>query len=286
MIDLHVCIKKISKGEILDEYEVKFICEKVTELFAAEANIQELSSPITIVGDIHGQFEDLLELFAIGGKVPDTNYLFLGDYVDRGEGSVECISLLVCYKLLYGKRITLLRGNHESKKITKVYGFYTECVLKYGNANVWNHFTTMFDYIPLGALIDKKIFCIHGGLSRYITTIDQIRVLNRFKDIPDEGPLTDLLWSDPDPDIVSPKGYKNNNWNRGVGCRFNGEAVKTFLQNNDVDHIVRTHQLCMEGYQLLFDNTLSTIWSAPNYCYRCGNLGCILEIDDSKNIKK
>jgi serine/threonine-protein phosphatase PPG1 len=278
MSEIDTCIEKLENGKILSEFQVKFICEKVKELLIEEANLQSINSPVTVVGDIHGQFQDLLELFKIGGKLPDTNYLFLGDYVDRGKDSVETISLLTCYKLKYRHRITLLRGNHESRKITQVYGFYTECLSKYGNANVWKHFTDMFDYLAVAALIDSKIFCVHGGISSQFSTLDQIRVQERFKEIPDEGVITDLLWSDPDP---TRDGFAYSQ--RGAGYIFGGDAVKRFQQSNKIEHMVRSHQLCMDGYQLLFSNTFSTIWSAPNYCYRCANLGCILEIDDKLN---
>ena len=132
----------------------------------------------------------------------------------------------------------------------------------------------MFDYLTVAALIDGKIFCVHGGLSPRITTLDQIRVLERFKEVPSEGPLADLLWSDPDP---SRDGFTYSQ--RGAGYIFGGDMVKRFLHNNKVEHMSRAHQLCMEGYQVLFDGTFSTVWSAPNYCYRCGNVASILEIN-------
>jgi serine/threonine-protein phosphatase 2A catalytic subunit len=135
-----------------------------------------------------------MELFKIGGNAPDTNYLFMGDYVDRGYYSVETVTLLVTLKVRYKDRITILRGNHESRQITQVYGFYDECLRKYGNANVWKCFTDLFDYLPLTAIVDNQIFCLHGGLSPSIDTLDHIRALDRIQEVPHEGPMCDLLW--------------------------------------------------------------------------------------------
>lgn len=234
-----------------------------------------LKAPVTVVGDIHGQFYDLLEIFNIGGFCPDTNYLFLGDYVDRGLFSVETISLLVCLKIRYPTRVHLIRGNHESRSISQSYGFYTECIRKYGSPRVWKYFTDTFDFLTLSAVIDNSIFCVHGGLSPTIHTIDQIKIIDRFREIPHEGPMADLVWSDPEEKLadfaLSP---------RGAGYTFGMAIIQKFLECNKISHILRAHQLCNEGYEVLFGDRLSTVWSAPNYCYRCANLASVLEIDE------
>lgn len=200
----------------------------------------------------------------------------LGDYVDRGLFSVETISLLVCLKLRYPSRVHLIRGNHESRGVTQSYGFYTECARKYGNANVWHYFTDMFDFLTLSVVINDQIFCVHGGLSPSIHSIDQIKIIDRFREIPHEGPMADLVWSDPDIEhdefSLSP---------RGAGYTFGAQVVRKFLEVNNMSHILRAHQLCQEGYQVLYDDRLSTVWSAPNYCYRCGNLASVLEVSDT-----
>ncbi|KAL9102051.1 MAG: hypothetical protein Q9163_002759 [Psora crenata] len=215
-----------------------------------------------------------MELFKIGGPNPDTNYLFMGDYVDRGYYSVETVTLLVALKIRYPQRMTILRGNHESRQITQVYGFYDECLRKYGNANVWKYFTDLFDYLPLTALIDNQIFCLHGGLSPSIDTLDNIRALDRIQEVPHEGPMCDLLWSDPDDRCgwgISP---------RGAGYTFGQDISEAFNHNNGLTLVARAHQLVMEGYNWSQERNVVTIFSAPNYCYRCGNQAAIMEIDE------
>lgn len=243
----------------------------------SENTLAEVHTPVTVCGDIHGQFHDLIELFQIGGYCPNTNYLFLGDYVDRGYYSVECVTLLLLLKVRHRDRITILRGNHESRQITQVYGFYDECFKKYGNANVWTYLTDLFDFFPICALVDQKFFCLHGGLSPSLETIDQIREIDRKQEVPHEGAMCDLLWSDPDerPGFnVSP---------RGAGFTFGQDVSEKFNRINDLKGIIRAHQLIMEGFNETHENNVITIFSAPNYCYRCGNQAGIIEMDENLN---
>lgn len=156
--DIDALIDHLMQCRILSEIQVKMLCEKAQELFTDEPNVKEIRCPVTVCGDIHGQFYDLMELFKIGGNLPDTDYLFMGDYVDRGYYSVETISLLVALKIRYPERICILRGNHESRQITQVYGFYDECLRKYGSTNVWKWFTDLFDFMPVTALINNEVF--------------------------------------------------------------------------------------------------------------------------------
>ena len=239
-------------------------------------NVQPVDAPVIVCGDIHGQFYDLINLFKIGGEIPEKKYLFLGDYVDRGYNSVETLEYLLCLKLKYQGRITLLRGNHESRQICYNYGFYEEITRKYGNGNPWRYFNALFDFLPIAAIIEGKIFCVHGGLSPKISKIDQIRILNRVQEIPHEGAFCDLMWSDPD-DI--------DTWqfsSRGAGFLFGERVVDEFNRINDIRLVCRAHQLVMEGYKYWFKNkNLLTVWSAPNYCYRCGNGASILILDEN-----
>ncbi|CAB3991615.1 serine threonine- phosphatase 4 catalytic subunit, partial [Paramuricea clavata] len=175
----------------------------------------------------------------------------------------------------YPDRITLIRGNHESRQITQVYGFYDECLKKYGSVSVWRYCTEIFDYLSLSAIIDNRIFCVHGGLSPSITTLDQIRSIDRKQEVPHDGPMCDLLWSDPEDTQgwgVSP---------RGAGYLFGSDVVSQFNSTNNIDIICRAHQLVMEGYKWHFNETVLTVWSAPNYCYRCGNVAAILQLDEN-----
>lgn len=292
-----------------------------------------------------------------------------GDFVDRGFYSLESFLLLLCLKVRYPDRITLIRGNHESRQITTVYGFYDECLRKYGSANVWRYCCDVFDYLALGALVmgaatdlspteapyadpsqqntdtddieieilnsqgqiinrfprarpgtqdtsqfsnppsspsqtqdqtpsrngapgtgatsssrgsssngGGAVLCVHGGLSPLIDSIDKIRLLDRKQEVPHEGAMCDLLWSDPD---------EIDGWGlspRGAGFLFGADIVKCFNHKNDLSLICRAHQLVMEGFKEMFDSTIVTVWSAPNYCYRCGNVAAILELgEDGSN---
>ncbi|KAL9625155.1 MAG: hypothetical protein Q9160_000556 [Pyrenula sp. 1 TL-2023] len=331
----------------LSEAHMKELCEKVKELLMEESNIQPVATPVTICGDIHGQFYDLLELFRVAGGMPgDTapqapvtpkkiissadieppstitdpklkkklkigpgqsedssevsdsgelesgeqsemddpeavvrqgsgNFIFLGDYVDRGYFSLETLTLLLCLKAKYPNKITLVRGNHESRQITQVYGFYEECVQKYGNTSVWKACCQVFDFMILGAIIDGKVLCVHGGLSPEIRTLDQVRVVARAQEIPHEGAFCDIVWSDPE-DVetwaVSP---------RGAGWLFGDKVATEFCHVNNLSLIARAHQLVNEGYKYHFkDQSVVTVWSAPNYCYRCGNMASVCEVGE------
>ncbi|PGH17435.1 serine/threonine-protein phosphatase [Polytolypa hystricis UAMH7299] len=335
----------------LSEHHMKQLCEIVKEYMMEESNIQPVSTPVTICGDIHGQFYDVLELFRVAGGMPgDThreeplsnpaaitsddieppssitdpklrkklgqdptmlgeasnnaedgdddrvesgtpvteagsaqssggvphgNFIFLGDYVDRGYFSLETLTLLLCLKAKYPDKITLLRGNHESRQITQVYGFYEECMQKYGNASVWKACCQVFDFMTLGAIVDGKVLCVHGGLSPEIRTLDQVRVVARAQEIPHEGAFCDLVWSDPD-DVetwaVSP---------RGAGWIFGSKVADEFCHVNGLNLIARAHQLVNEGYKYHFPSqNVVTVWSAPNYCYRCQNMASVCEIGE------
>ncbi|KAK3955909.1 Metallo-dependent phosphatase-like protein [Pseudoneurospora amorphoporcata] len=340
-------LEEAKQCHYLPEPVMKQLCEIVKEVLMEESNIQPVVTPVTICGDIHGQFYDLLELFRVAGGMPgetnvqapktattvitsediepptaitdpdlkkkiksstddeggtgsdkdasedtptssantgsqsaDTRFVFLGDFVDRGYFSLETFTLLMCLKAKYPDRIVLVRGNHESRQITQVYGFYEECQQKYGNASVWKACCQVFDFLVLAAIVDGTVLCVHGGLSPEIRTIDQIRVVARAQEIPHEGAFCDLVWSDPedvDTWAVSP---------RGAGWLFGDKVATEFNHVNGLTTIARAHQLVNEGYKFHFaEKSVVTVWSAPNYCYRCGNVASIMTVDRDQNTK-
>eukprot|EP01066_Platyproteum_vivax_P002381 Platyproteum_vivax@DN12903_c0_g1_i1.p1 len=258
--------------EYLAEQDLKFVCQQVKEILVEENNVQPVLSPVMVCGDVHGQFFDLCEMFRIAGFPPRTNYVLLGDFVDRGFHSVETLQLLLVLKLRWPQHMTLLRGNHESRQITQVYGFYDECMRKYGNANPWKYCTELFDYLTVAALVDGEVLCLHGGLSPHVRLLDQIRLLHRVTEIPHEGPFGDLVWSDPE----EVEGWAVNP--RGAGWLFGPHVTAQFCHLNDLKLIARAHQLVQEGYRFMFNNQLVTVWSAPNYCYRCGNVAAMMSV--------
>ena len=235
----------------------------------------ELEAPIKICGDVHGQYYDLLRLFEYGGYPPESNYLFLGDYVDRGKQSLETICLLLAYKIKFPENFFLTRGNHECASINRIYGFYDECKRRY-SIKLWKIFTDCFNCLPVAAILDDKIICMHGGLSSELENVDQIKKLVRPTDVPEQGLLCDLLWSDPDNEA---NGFGPND--RGVSVTFNGDVVQKFLKNNDLDLICRAHQVVEEGYEFFADRKLVTVFSAPNYCGEFDNAGAMMTVDEN-----
>ncbi|KAF3793881.1 Serine/threonine-protein phosphatase [Nymphaea thermarum] len=257
----------------LMESEILQLCYASKDIFLSQPNLLELEAPINICGDIHGQYADLLRLFEYGGYPPRANYLFLGDYVDRGKQSIETICLLLAYKIKYPENFFLLRGNHECASINRIYGFYDECKRRF-SVRLWRTFTDCFNCLPVAAIIDDKILCMHGGLSPEMESLEQIKTIERPIDVPDQGLLCDLLWADPDKEIV---GWGDND--RGVSFIFGADKVTEFLKKHDLDLICRAHQVVEDGYEFFADRQLVTIFSAPNYCGEFNNAGAMMLVD-------
>ncbi|EGW30588.1 uncharacterized protein SPAPADRAFT_63430 [Spathaspora passalidarum NRRL Y-27907] len=278
---LRIGIKKSSsKKDKLPvvEHEIKYILSKSRSIFLEQPTLLRLSPPVKVVGDVHGQFHDLIRIFNCCGYPPYSNYLFLGDYVDRGYKSLETILLLLCYKIKYPENFFMLRGNHESANITKIYGFYDECKRRLTNRKLWKNFIDVFNTLPIAATINDKIFCVHGGLSPDLQDLKNIEQIKRPTDVPDRGLLADLLWSDPDPSIknFSLTWPKND---RGVSYCFGRKHVDYFCQQFRMDLVVRGHMVVEDGYEFFNKRRLVTIFSAPNYCGEFNNFGAIMSVD-------
>jgi serine/threonine-protein phosphatase PP1 catalytic subunit len=258
----------------LTEAEIKFLISKAKKILMSQPIFLELESPITVCGDIHGQYPDLLKLFELGKFPPNTNYIFMGDYVDRGKQSIECICLLLAYKIKYDENFFILRGNHECGSINRIYGFFDECKRRY-NVKLWKSFVDLFNCLPIAASIDDKILMVHGGLSPELKTLDQLQKIMRPTDVPEEGLLCDILWSDPDEHA---SGWGEND--RGVSCTFNETVLKNFLEKNDLDLLCRAHQVVEDGYEFFGNRQLVTVFSAPNYCGELDNSGAIMDVDE------
>ena len=277
IIDKLLAVRGNKPGKQVDlgEDEIKFLIDKSLQIIREQKMLVELEAPLHVCGDIHGQYYDLLRIFEHCGYPGEYNYLFLGDYVDRGKQSLETVCLLLCYKIKYPEKVTLLRGNHESSVTNRIYGFYDECKRRY-NIRLWKSFTELFNYLPVAALIDDKILCMHGGLSPDLKSIENIKDISRPTEIPDNGLLCDLLWSDPDKQAVE---YDEND--RGVSVIFGEKVVTDFNKKNDLDLIIRAHQVVDDGYEFFANRQLITIFSAPNYCGEFDNSAGIMIIDDS-----
>ncbi len=265
---------KVTKSVCLKSAEILSICLAVREVFLSQPALLELSQPVKIVGDVHGQFNDLIRLFEMSGFPPSANFLFLGDYVDRGKQSLETILLLFCYKLKYPENFFLLRGNHECANVTRVYGFYDECKRR-TNIKIWKTFIDSFNTLPIAAVVASKIFCVHGGLSPSLNSMDEIRAITRPTDVPDYGLLNDLLWSDP--------GDIDKDWEeseRGVSYCFGKNVILNFLAKHGFDLVCRAHMVVEDGYEFFNDRTLVTVFSAPNYCGEFDNWGAVMSVSD------
>ncbi|KAL2793102.1 putative serine/threonine protein phosphatase PP1 [Aspergillus keveii] len=264
--------RRIPQPFCLEPAEISAICSAASNVLLAEPSLLEITAPVTIVGDIHGQYTDLLRVFDRCGFPDTTHYLFLGNYVSKGRNSLETILLLLCYKIKYPQTFFLLRGNHECASITRMSLFYSECKYRC-KVNVWRTFRTVKNSFPIAATVSGKFFCVHGGLSPSLTSLDDIRAIARPTDVSDTGLLTDLLWSDP-ADVD--EDWTEND--RAVSYYFNKRVTRSFLQHTGLAIICRGHTVVDEGYKFDFDNTLVTIFSAPKHHDDLNNSGAVMNI--------
>jgi serine/threonine-protein phosphatase PP1 catalytic subunit len=265
----------VTRSLDIKNHEILSICSVARDVLLSQPMLLELQPSIKIVGDIHGQFLDLLHIFELCGQPSSTNYLFLGDYVDRGKQSLETILLLLCYKIKYPENFFLLRGNHECANINRIYGFFDECKRRC-NLKCWKSFTDVFNVLPVAAIVADRIFCVHGGLSPGLTTFQQILDLERPCDVPDFGLINDLLWSDPSETATD---WEEND--RGVSYLFNKQIVEQFLDKHQLDLVCRAHTVVEDGYEFFGNRSLVTIFSAPNYCGEFDNFAAVMTVDSS-----
>jgi len=259
----------------MKEEEIVELIRRAREIFLKQPMLLELEPPLKICGDTHGQYYDLLRLFQYGGFPPEANYLFLGDYVDRGKQNLENIVTLLAYKIKYPENFFLLRGNHECASVNFTYGFYKDCKERF-SIKLWKTFTDCWNCLPISAVVGDKIICMHGGISPHLQSLEQIRRIQRPADVPDDGLYCDILWSDPD---LETNGWGTND--RGVSYTFGPDIIEKFLDRHDLDLICRAHQVVEDGYEFMADRKLVTVFSAPNYCGEFDNAGGMMTVSEN-----
>jgi len=286
------------EGRLLKATAIHLV-STASEVFRKEPNLLALKDPITVCGDIHGQFFDLLRLMEAAGNPAETQYLFLGDYVDRGCFSIECVFWLYALKITFPKTFWMLRGNHECRHLTSYFNFKDECLYKY-DEELYIAIMDSFDCLPISGVINEKFFACHGGLSPDIALLSDINDINRFQEIPTKGPFCDLMWADPvaeeeenQEEVSSDEGkdpvptWFAYNETRQCSYCYGIDAVTAFLDTNNLTSIIRAHEACFDGYKFLFvckDTEVPrviTIFSAPNYCDVYKNKAACIKFQDS-----
>ncbi|MFH4973388.1 hypothetical protein AB6A40_000097 [Gnathostoma spinigerum] len=265
-----------SLTKTVKEKDIVNLCNLAKDVFMSQSAMVEINAPVRVCGDIHGQYADLLRLFDKGTFPPFNNYLFLGDYVDRGRQSLETICLLFAYKIKYKENFFMLRGNHECSAINRVYGFFEECNRRYESVRLWQVFQDVFNSMPLTAVIAGRILCMHGGLSPQLESLEQLKQIVRPIDPPNPSVHIDLLWADPDPTIT---GWHANR--RGLSYTFGTDVVNKYIIKLGIDLIARAHQVVQDGYEFFANRKLVTIFSAPHYCGQFDNAAAMMNVDEN-----
>lgn len=265
---------------IYDQQTLNSLCQNSIEVLKNGSSLIELTGPIIVVGDIHGNIKDLIKIFHIFGTPPNTKYLFLGDFVDRGTESIAVISLILAFLCSYPTHTFLIRGNHEFSHINHAYGFYDEIRRKYNSDELWMSFQQVFNWLPLAAIIDNLVFCVHGGLSPLMTSLDDIRKLQLpIANYLQNTMISDLVWSDPN-DAV--QGFCLNH--RGSGQIFGADTVETFLKNNKLALLIRAHQCTIAGIRPFANFAGITLFSSSDYCLAFRNKCGVISIKERNEI--
>ncbi|KAI8065262.1 serine/threonine-protein phosphatase 2B catalytic subunit A1 [Gongronella butleri] len=286
--DIHFLKNHFYREGRLTEEQALHIIEKGSEILRNEPNLLEVSAPITVCGDIHGQYYDLMKLFEVGGDPENTTYLFLGDYVDRGYFSIECVLYLWALKMWYPNSLFLLRGNHECRHLTDYFTFKIECQHKYSE-RIYEACMESFCCLPLAAVMNRQFLCVHGGLSPELQTLDDLRMIDRFREPPTQGLMCDLLWADPLEDFGSEKTNELYTHNHVRGCSyfFSYQAACQFLERNNLLSIIRAHEAQDAGYRMYRKSratsfpSVMTIFSAPNYLDVYNNKAAVLKYENN-----
>ncbi|EKM77729.1 hypothetical protein AGABI1DRAFT_76707 [Agaricus bisporus var. burnettii JB137-S8] len=275
----------------LCEHHALWLIEHASTLLKRDANLVHLTGAVTICGDIHGQYYDLMKLFEVGGKIGETTFCFLGDYVDRGNFGIECLLYLYALKMWWPKKFILLRGNHECRHLTEYFTFKRECLHKY-SSTVYEACIASFNCLPVSALVDRKFLCVHGGISPDLHTLKDIEDMDRFKEPGSHGLLCDLLWADPISCYGTEQGSVPRgtmfvpNSNRGCSYSYTYDAVCSFLDRNGLLSLVRGHEAQDAGYTMYRKSpskkfpSLITIFSAPNYLDVYHNRAAVLKYEN------
>ncbi|KAJ4411468.1 3',5'-cyclic-nucleotide phosphodiesterase (PDEase) (3':5'-CNP) [Didymella pomorum] len=272
----------------LTEQQALWIIKKGAEILRSEPNLLEMDAPITVCGDVHGQYYDLMKLFEVGGDPAETRYLFLGDYVDRGYFSIECVLYLWSLKIWYPNTLWLLRGNHECRHLTDYFTFKLECKHKYSEA-VYEACMDAFCALPLAAVMNKQFLCIHGGLSPELHTLEDLKSIDRFREPPTHGLMCDILWADPLEEFGQEKtnDFFIHNHVRGCSYFFSYPAACAFLEKNNLLSIIRAHEAQDAGYRMYRKTrttgfpSVMTIFSAPNYLDVYNNKAAVLKYENN-----
>lgn len=295
-------IESCRNGQKIQRHVLVRVVTEATALFKAEPTLVEFkvapANHVTVIGDLHGQLDDLLLIFRENGLPSNTNpYVFNGDFVDRGDRGVEIAVIIYLFKILYPHHVRVNRGNHEETSITQVFGFMKECELKYDRF-VFELFCESFRHLPLATLLDSRVLVVHGGVGRELVPLRELNALDRasydltrWREKPkarvDREPhrqmtiMRDLLWSDP----KTTKGWEENK--RGAGINYGPDIVQKFMTKNKLALIVRSHECVPRGFDWPYQDQgmLVTLFSASNYCGKANNLGCFMRIPSDRLAK-
>jgi len=259
---------------------VSEICKASKEIFMNEQTLLRIQSPFVVVGDIHGHILDLFRVLQTYGLPFQQKYVFLGDFVDRGEFCLETVLIVLLMKILCPKNVYIIRGNHEFRFMCSEGGFLDKIKEIYDDETVFDHFIDTFGYMPLAALIDGSVLCVHGGIGPDLYSLDQINNIKRpFHDFGD-CVADSIYWSDPSDniDFFAPS-------TRGIGYLFGKDGLNHFLETNCITHLVRAHEVTMQGAIYKFNGKVISVFGASSYCGAMNNSSGVLIIGNRTHLE-